>query len=106
MAVIAAILTHIIMDMYFLFHVVVFVATDSDVPELLPIGYLVGDTTQIGICLKGNAPSRNIALWIEVGICLKGKTPSRNVALWVEVGICLKGNTPSRNVALWVEVAI
>ena len=27
--------------------------TDSDVPELLPIGYLVGDTTQIGICLKG-----------------------------------------------------
>ncbi|XP_076466294.1 neuron navigator 2-like isoform X3 [Babylonia areolata] len=26
---------------------------DSEVPELLPIGYLVGDTTQIGICLKG-----------------------------------------------------
>lgn len=28
-------------------------ASDSEVPELLPIGYLVGDTTQIGICLKG-----------------------------------------------------
>ena len=27
--------------------------TDAEVPELLPIGYLVGDTTQIGICLKG-----------------------------------------------------
>lgn len=27
---------------------------DSEVPELLPIGYLVGDTMQIGICLKGN----------------------------------------------------
>jgi neuron navigator 2 len=26
---------------------------DSEVPELLPIGYLVGDTMQIGICLKG-----------------------------------------------------
>ncbi|KAK7107389.1 hypothetical protein V1264_015327 [Littorina saxatilis] len=26
---------------------------DSELPELLPIGYLVGDTTQIGICLKG-----------------------------------------------------
>ncbi|WAR09046.1 NAV2-like protein, partial [Mya arenaria] len=26
---------------------------DCDVPELLPIGYLVGDTMQIGICLKG-----------------------------------------------------
>ena len=26
---------------------------ESEVPELLPIGYLVGDTTQIGICLKG-----------------------------------------------------
>lgn len=28
-------------------------AKDSEVPELLPIGYLVGDTMQIGICLKG-----------------------------------------------------
>ena len=27
--------------------------TDSEVPELLPIGYLVGDTMQIGLCLKG-----------------------------------------------------
>ena len=26
---------------------------ESEVPELLPIGYLVGDTMQIGICLKG-----------------------------------------------------
>lgn len=26
---------------------------DSELPELLPIGYLVGDTTQIEICLKG-----------------------------------------------------
>ena len=26
---------------------------DSDVPELLPIGYLVGDTQNIDICLKG-----------------------------------------------------
>ncbi|KAL4233019.1 positive regulation of invadopodium disassembly [Mactra antiquata] len=26
---------------------------DSEIPELLPIGYLVGDTMQIGICLKG-----------------------------------------------------
>ncbi|XP_052238109.1 neuron navigator 3-like isoform X5 [Dreissena polymorpha] len=26
---------------------------ETDVPELLPIGYLVGDTMQIGICLKG-----------------------------------------------------
>ena len=27
--------------------------SDSEVPELLPIGYLVGDTMQIGLCLKG-----------------------------------------------------
>jgi len=26
---------------------------DCEVPELLPVGYLVGDTMQIGICLKG-----------------------------------------------------
>ncbi|KAK6169209.1 hypothetical protein SNE40_020304, partial [Patella caerulea] len=26
---------------------------DSELPELLPIGYLVGETMQIGICLKG-----------------------------------------------------
>lgn len=26
---------------------------DSEIPELLPIGYLVGDTMQIGLCLKG-----------------------------------------------------
>jgi len=26
---------------------------DAELPELLPIGYLVGETMQIGICLKG-----------------------------------------------------
>ncbi|XP_064600555.1 neuron navigator 3-like isoform X2 [Liolophura sinensis] len=26
---------------------------DAETPELLPVGYLVGDTMQIGICLKG-----------------------------------------------------
>ncbi|XP_069128719.1 neuron navigator 2-like isoform X7 [Argopecten irradians] len=26
---------------------------NADLPELLPVGYLVGDTMQIGICLKG-----------------------------------------------------
>ena len=30
------------------------ISLDSEVPELLPIGYLVGDTMQIGLCLKGN----------------------------------------------------
>lgn len=26
---------------------------NAELPELLPVGYLVGDTMQIGICLKG-----------------------------------------------------
>ncbi|CAL1533638.1 unnamed protein product [Lymnaea stagnalis] len=30
---------------------------DCELPELLPIGYLVGDTTQIEICLKGTKQS-------------------------------------------------
>ncbi|KAK3763274.1 hypothetical protein RRG08_021097 [Elysia crispata] len=30
---------------------------DSEMPELLPIGYLVGDTTQMEICLKGTKQS-------------------------------------------------
>lgn len=38
----------------FSYHIGEIVRTkDAEVPELLPIGYLVGDTMQIGICLKG-----------------------------------------------------
>jgi len=28
---------------------------NTELPELLPVGYLVGDTMQIGICLKGKS---------------------------------------------------
>ncbi|XP_048766551.1 neuron navigator 3-like isoform X3 [Ostrea edulis] len=38
----------------FSYHIAEIVRTkDAELPELLPIGYLVGDTMQIGICLKG-----------------------------------------------------
>ncbi|XP_046579006.1 LOW QUALITY PROTEIN: neuron navigator 3-like [Haliotis rubra] len=38
----------------FSYHIVDITRTkDADLPELLPVGYLVGDTMQISICLKG-----------------------------------------------------
>ncbi|XP_078326056.1 neuron navigator 2-like isoform X7 [Crassostrea virginica] len=38
----------------FSYHIAEIIRTkDAELPELLPIGYLVGDTMQIGICLKG-----------------------------------------------------
>ncbi|KAK3096611.1 hypothetical protein FSP39_001694 [Pinctada imbricata] len=38
----------------FSYHVAEIIRTkEAELPELLPIGYLVGDTMQIGICLKG-----------------------------------------------------
>lgn len=39
----------------FSYHIAEIIRTkDAELPELLPIGYLVGDTMQIGICLKGS----------------------------------------------------
>ena len=41
--------------------------SDSEVPELLPIGYLVGDTMQIGLCLKGMCKTINDCLYCSLG---------------------------------------
>ncbi|XP_036367789.1 neuron navigator 2-like isoform X5 [Octopus sinensis] len=41
---------------------------DAEVPELLPIGYLVGDTMQIGICLKGTKQNSVDSLAFETQI--------------------------------------
>lgn len=46
----------------FSYHIAEIIRTkDAELPELLPIGYLVGDTMQIGICLKG----KNFALKLK-----------------------------------------
>ncbi|ESO84841.1 hypothetical protein LOTGIDRAFT_131500, partial [Lottia gigantea] len=41
---------------------------DSELPELLPIGYLVGETMQIGICLKGTKQNTVDSLAFETMI--------------------------------------
>lgn len=41
---------------------ILFIFSDAETPELLPVGYLVGDTMQIGICLKGEYKLKTIIL--------------------------------------------
>jgi len=50
---------------------------DCEVPELLPVGYLVGDTMQIGICLKGTM--NNVCVSCTIDLLTTLLTPVRTV---------------------------
>lgn len=61
---------------------------DGDVPELLPYGYLVGDTTNIKIKLKGNDIVCNCQLALTIFLHLFYFNCHNQICLHIQYGNC------------------